>query len=190
MILDSLSLLSGGRIKSALKPINSKISNVLMVFDVSNFPKTQEKLKKLDIEFDDEIIIRRTITFDGKSKAFINDNLVSANSLKEISRDLIEIESQFSEQGLLDSSTHLKTLDEYGNYKNELDYLAKLWSQLKEMENKVSNAETEQQKIKNEKESFEFDINELTKLNPKKNEIDNLIKKKNGCKTPLRFMKH
>ena len=55
----------------------------------------------------DEILVKRTIHDNGKSKAFINDNLISLNILKNILNNLIEIHSQFSEQGLLDSNTHI-----------------------------------------------------------------------------------
>ena len=93
-------------------------------------------MNELDINVEDEIIIKRIIDNDGKSKALINDNLVSLTTLKAITSNLFEIHSQFSEQGLLDNSTHLSTLDDFGNYQNELKKLSEAWLELKAAEKK------------------------------------------------------
>ena len=52
------------------------------------------------------MLIKRILDDDGKSKSFVNDTLVSLNTLKEVTEGVIEIHSQFSEQGLLDNSSH------------------------------------------------------------------------------------
>ena len=53
----------------------------------------------------------------GKSKSFINDTPISLNTLKDVTEGVIEIHSQFSEQGLLDNTTHIDTLDNFGPIK-------------------------------------------------------------------------
>ena len=86
---------------------------MVAIIDISNFQFLKQEIINLGINCDDEILVKRTIHDNGKSKAFINDNLISLNILKNILNNLIEIHSQFSEQGLLDSNTHIFTLDEF-----------------------------------------------------------------------------
>ena len=66
----------------------------------------------------------------------INDHLVGLSTLREIAASIFEIHSQFSEQGLLNSSTHITTLDDFGNYKNELKKLSEIWFDYKHTEKK------------------------------------------------------
>ena len=121
MILESLDLLSGRRIKPNVRPKNEKKTIISAIIDIEGNEKVQKYLYSLEIDFEKEIILKRVIDHDGKSKAFVNDNVVALNTLREISSHVIEIHSQFSEQGLLDNATHLKTLDGFGEYKEQLN---------------------------------------------------------------------
>src|SRR5207247_11367881 len=61
-----------------------------------------------------EIIVRREITAQGRSRAFINGELATAGALKDLAANLIEIHGQREHQTLLDPSTHLGVLDAFG----------------------------------------------------------------------------
>ena len=132
MILDSLGLISGERIKASFKPEKGKTSSVSAIIDISNFEFLKHELQELGIDCDDEILIKRIITENGKSKSFVNDNLISLSILKKISNNLVEIHSQFSEQGLLDSNTHIDTLDEFGDYLDSKIEIRQFWESLLE----------------------------------------------------------
>ena len=178
MILDSLSLISGERIKASFKPEKGKTSSVSAIIDISNFKFLKHELQELGIDCDDEILIKRIITENGKSKSFINDNLISLNILKKISSNLVEIHSQFSEQGLLDSNTHIDTLDEFGDY---LDYkitIGQFWQSLLESKKKFESKKEELSIVKNEREQVEYDLKEIENLSPLENEFNDLVKKR------------
>ena len=178
MILDSLSLISGERIKASFKPEKGKTSSVSAIIDISNFKFLKHELQELGIDCDDEILIKRIITDSGKSKSFINDNLISLNILKKISSNLVEIHSQFSEQGLLDSNTHIDTLDEFGDY---LDYkftIGQFWQSLLESKKKFESKKGELSIVKNEREQVEYDLKEIENLSPLENEFNDLVKKR------------
>ena len=130
MILESLSLLTGNRAKSSLKPEKGKSIVITALIDISHFDQVKQKLGILELNFDNEIIVKRIITDNGKSKCLINDEIVTVTTLKDIFNHIIEIHSQFSEQGLLDSNTHINILDDYGNYKEKLHELKNLWKDL------------------------------------------------------------
>lgn len=178
MILDSLSLISGERIKASFKPEKGKTSSVSAIIDISNFEFLKHELQELGIDCDDEILIKRIITDNGKSKSFINDNLISLNILKKISSNLVEIHSQFSEQGLLDSNTHIDTLDEFGDYLDSKIMIEQFWQSLLESKKKFESKKEELSIVKNEREQVEYDLKEIENLSPLENEFNDLVKKR------------
>ena len=87
------------------------------------------------------------------------------NILKKISNNLFEIHSQFSEQGLLDSNTHIDTLDEFGDYLDNKIKIEQIvgnlyWNQKNNL--KIKGRITI---VKNEREQIEYDLKEIENLN-------------------------
>ena len=178
MILESLELLSGRRVKTNIRSDNGQKTVITALVEISKYNFIQKLLDELDIFVEDEIIIKRIIDSDGKSKALINDNIVSLTTLKAITSNLFEIHSQFSEQGLLDNSTHMSTLDDFGNYQSELKKLSETWLELKAAEKKYVEERSRFEEIKNKREEFEIYYNELKNFEPKKGEFEKLEQKK------------
>ena len=182
MILESLELLSGRRVKTNIRSDNGKKTVIAALIEISKYTFIKKVLDELDINVEDEIIIKRIIDNDGKSKALINDNLVSLTTLKAITSNLFEIHSQFSEQGLLDNSTHMSTLDDFGNYQSELKKLSETWLELRAAEKKYLVELSRFEEIKNKRDEFEIYYNELKNFEPKKGEFEKLEQKKNFTK--------
>ena len=178
MILESLELLSGRRVKTNMRSDNGQKTVITALVEISKYTFIKKILDDLDINVEDEIIIKRIIDSDGKSKAFINDNLVGLTTLKTITSNLFEIHSQFSEQGLLDNSTHMSTLDNFGNYQNELKKLSETWLELKTAEKEYLEEQSRFEEIKNKREEYEIYYNELKNFEPKKGEFEKLEHKK------------
>ena len=187
MILDSLSLISGGRTKSSIKPEKGKKTIVTAVIDIHNFPEILKRMDEIGVEVDNEIIVKRIVDEGGRSKSFINDTLVSLNTLKELTEDVIEIHSQFSEQGLLDNTTHIDTLDNFGTNKETLSKLKTLWEDLNSKE-KLYKIELDEFKSLNDiKEAYDYDLKELKNLNPVSDEFDELEKKRKIIKNFIKI---
>tara|TARA_B100000287_G_scaffold434741_2_gene500184 strand:- start:310 stop:1962 length:1653 start_codon:yes stop_codon:yes gene_type:complete len=178
MILDSLNLIIGERAKSSYRPENKEPVTVTALVDISNFDEVKNTLNNLEIKFDDEILVKRIIGFDGKSRCFINENIVTTATLKLIFKGIIEIHSQFSEQGLLDSSTHINILDDAGDYNGDLKNLEKLWINLTLAKNEYDDLLKKCENEKNTQEDLEFDIKELKLLNPLEGEYKKLLSKR------------
>ena len=83
MILESLELLSGRRVKTNIRSDNGLKTVITALVEISKYTLIKKVLDELDINVEDEIIIKRIIDSDGKSKALINDNLVSLTTLKD-----------------------------------------------------------------------------------------------------------
>ena len=177
MILDSLSLISGGRTKSSIKPEKGKKTIITAIIDIYHFPEIKVKLDNIGIETDNEIIVKRILDDNGKSKSFVNDMPISLNTLKELTEGVIEIHSQFSEQGLLDNTTHIDTLDNFGISKQMLSKLKVLWEDLDSKERLYKKELEEFKKLNEIKETYEYDLRELRNLNPVSGEFEELEKK-------------
>lgn len=174
MILESLDLLSGRRIKQNLKPQNGRKTIISALVDISNFKEIKNLLNSIEIDFEDEIIIKRTIETDGRSRALVNDNIVSLSILKQITSVTIEVHSQFSEQGLLDNSKHIKTLDDFGDYRTGLLELSKAWNNYKSIEQEFAFETKKLNEVQKKIEDYSYDLNELRTLVPQDGEFKKL----------------
>ena len=187
MILDSLSLISGGRTKSSTKPEKGKKTIVTAVIDIHHFPEILKRMHEIGVEVDNEIIVKRIVDEGGRSKSFINDTLVSLNTLKELTEDVIEIHSQFSEQGLLDNTTHIDTLDNFGTNKEALNKLKTLWEELNSKEKLYKSELDEFKNLNDIKEAYDYDLKELKNLNPVSGEFEELEKKRKIIKNFIKI---
>ncbi|NCT40905.1 MAG: DNA repair protein RecN [Alphaproteobacteria bacterium] len=113
ILLDSLGLATGARADSGLVRKGADKASVTATFEVAPDHIAKAILEDQDLEFDEILMLRRTLKPDGKSRAYINDQPVSAGLLKTIGQTLLEVHGQFDTQGLLDPKTHRKILDDY-----------------------------------------------------------------------------
>ena len=175
IILDSLGLVLGNRADLSMKPKNDNDAKITAIFTNYN-TYIDDLLETSAIEKNEELILKRIISKDGKSKSFVNDQIVSLNTLRKIGENLIEIESQFSEQGLLNSSTHLHVLDEFGSYNELLRQVQIKWDYLKIIENEYKDLKRKSETKKKEQEDINYNIKELSKYQV---EACNFLKIKN-----------
>jgi DNA repair protein RecN (Recombination protein N) len=179
IVIDAINLILGKRAEKRLIRKGQDEATVSAVFSVS---KNQE-LKKLilgkGLNIDNELILRRNILSNGRSQSFLNDESISLNLMKEISNFLIEVHGQNDQAGLLDNSNHINILDDWGKLLNLKKKLSKSYHLFKE---KVRLHNEYKEKIgisESKKNHLSEDLDEITKLEYKDNEINNLILNKN-----------
>ena len=180
IILNSLGLAIGYRANYSFRQDNENTTEIVAVFSIEDNPQISLLLESFGIEKspEDEIILKRHLLRDNKSKAYVNEQVVNLNTLKIIGSHLIEIQSQFSEQGLLDSSTHIDVLDEYGNLEPYINNVRKNWELLTQLKEKLNLLISEYENVKNNKESLEYELEELKQFNPTREEYEILVLKK------------
>ncbi len=112
IVIDALSFSLGAKVDKNL--IRSG-ENMMRVDAVFSQPSVEVKnlLQELDIDVEDEVIITRTLTVDGKSSIKINGYPVTAKSLKDVSQLLIDFCGQHDSVGLLNASNHILLLDKF-----------------------------------------------------------------------------
>jgi DNA repair protein RecN (Recombination protein N) len=164
ILLDALSLAMGERANSALIRVGEEQATVTAEFKISSSSKIHEILKEHAIPCEDNLVLRRILTKDGKSKAFLNDQLIGLNLLKEVGSSLIEIHGQFDQ--LLDPAVHLEFLDQFGGLLDDIGKTRLLYENLKEKEHALQAARTLQQDHLKNVEFIRYAVEELEALAP------------------------
>ena len=174
ILLDSLGLLLGNRAETGLIRQGEEKLSVTGTFSLPQNAEFKSLLDEYDLEAENEIIIKRSLTQDGKGKIFFNDQPVSAKILKEIGRFLVEVHGQFDNQGLLNPANHLDILDSYGNYKETLQNVAQAYNALHQAQKERMNAENTIAQAKTDEENLRHWVDELRKMNVQENEEETL----------------
>lgn len=179
ILLDSLGLLLGNRSESSLVRVGTDKLSVTGVFEIQPDNKIYEIAKDYDLEIDGDIIIKRTITAEGKGKILFNDQIITLKLLKEIGANLIEIHGQHDNQGLLNPSTHCEILDNYGKYKKEIVATQDAYFKYKRITELLVEKEKALNKAKEDEENLRHWVQELEKLAPQKGEEERLRNRRN-----------
>ncbi len=176
IIIDAIQLLAGGRGSVEFVRYGAKKADIqgLFTIDNSNHP-IYEKSQAYGIEIQNDIVLRRTITANGKSICRVNSKLVTLAILKEFGKTLIDIHSQHETQSLMDTDNHIHLLDLYdperiGQAKKEYSILYEQLSTLKKKYRKLSENE---QETAQRLDLLQFQMNELenAKLEPHEDEV-------------------
>ena len=179
ILLDCLGLLLGKRAETSLIRHGTEKFLVSGTFEISDKNSPFFRIcAENDLEVEDEIFIKRSLTVDGKSKIFLNDQPITLRLLKELGVYLIEIHGQFDNQGLLNPATHLSVLDSFGGYEEELLATSKAYKEYKQLQKELSLAQEELAKSVADEENLTHWIDELEKLNVRVGEAEELSKKR------------
>ena len=114
ILLDALSLALGARGDGGLVRHGQPQGQVTAVFELPPGHAAHALLEGQDIEIGDELILRRVQLADGRTRAYVNDQSVSAQSMRSLASALVEIHGQHDERALTDPATHRALVDAYG----------------------------------------------------------------------------
>ena len=114
ILLDALALALGARGDGGLVRHGQPQGQVTAIFDLPKGHAAHALLEGQDIEIGDELILRRVQLADGRTRAYVNDQSVSAQALRTLASALVEIHGQHDERALTDPSTHRALVDAYG----------------------------------------------------------------------------
>lgn len=114
ILLDALGLVLGNRADAGLVRAGSDAARVVAEFEVGADHPVRLLLAEQGLDGDGPIILRRQLKADGGSRAFVNDQPVSAALLRELGGSLVEIHGQHDERGLLSPRGHRALLDQFG----------------------------------------------------------------------------
>jgi DNA repair protein RecN (Recombination protein N) len=130
ILLDSLGLAVGNRGRAGVR-VGAGQGSATAVFEPEKAHAAWALLREQAMEGSEEIVLRRTLSADGKSRAFINDEAVGVGLLKDLGSLLLEVHGQQDDRGLFDTNTHRALLDGFGGLNGDAQTVAALhaeWS--------------------------------------------------------------
>ena len=191
VVIDSINLLLGSKAERELIRTGQQQAMVSGLFaDLSE--KTLVGLSALGIEVpeDGEILLQRTVSQDGKSRAMINGRSISLSMLKSITPLLVSVHGQTDTASLQDSKNHLEILDVYADigdlksrYQEAFSTLEGIRKEIREVSDKL----TESERLK---EILQYQIKDIESANLKEDEEDILVEKRAKLKNSEKITKN
>ncbi len=169
IILGALGLLLGQRADST--SLLDKTSKCVIEGEFDSSTKfINEFFSENDLDRDEKIIIRREISKEGKSRAFINDTPVTISQLKELGNLLVDIHSQHETLLLNNSGFQLSVVDSFAGIDSQLTSYKERFVLYKELISQIRDLKVQESKAKADQDYFNFQYNELVEADLEKGE--------------------
>jgi len=181
ILLDAFALALGGRGDAGLVRHGAEQGQVTAAFDLAVGHPALGLLK--DNGFDDdsgEMILRRVQLADGRTRAYINDQTVSVQTLKAIGAALVEIHGQHDDRALVDAASHRRLLDAFAGLDKDVIALETLWDARKAAYTALETHRENMERAARDADYLRHSADELKKLNPKDGEETQLAERRTG----------
>jgi DNA repair protein RecN (Recombination protein N) len=179
IILDALGLILGDRASIDMVRKGANKTVIEAFFDISGNTKIKNYLDMLEIEYEDELIVRREVSTKGNSRCFLNDIPTNINNLKEAGNYLVDLHGQHEHQSLLNVAYHIKILDEFASLQKQIDEYNDIFKKLNETIKKRDDLKSQESLLKEKLDFYSFQLKEIDTINPQLGEdetIDNELK--------------
>lgn len=174
ILIGALSLILGERADSKMLLNQEEKCMIEGTFDIRTNENAKQFLIQHEIEADNELIIRRDIAGNGKSRIFINDTPATLNLLSTLASTLIDLHRQFDTQELQQTSEQLHLIDEVCNNKAILTTYQSAYKHWKSLQHQYQLLVEKNRIIKQELDYHQFLFTELETFNPTQNELEDI----------------
>jgi DNA repair protein RecN (Recombination protein N) len=170
ILLDAFALALGGRGDADLVRHGAEQGQVTAMFDVPKGHPATAILSANGLDDTGEMILRRVQFADGRTRAFINDQAISVQTLKAVGTALVEIHGQHDERALVDASTHRRLLDAFAGLEKDVAALEALWDARRTANNALEQHRAGMERAAREADYLRHASDELKALAPKDGE--------------------
>ncbi|MFH0933242.1 MAG: DNA repair protein RecN [Nitrospirota bacterium] len=173
IIVDALSLALGSRAQADLVRSGEKEAMIQAYFDMEG-----NNIPDLGIDVSDGLILRRSLSPGGKSKVYINDTIVSLQSLGEIGKSLVDIHGQHEHQSLMHIDKHRVLLDSYGKLHDHRETVETLYSEVQVLKKEKEDLKQKVKERAHRLDLLRFQMNEIDAACLRPGEKEALIKER------------
>jgi len=174
IVLDALGLAMGGRADAGTIRHGAKRADITASFDVSRISEARQWLEEHELDDDNDCILRRVISRDGRSRAFINGQPCPLAHLKDLGSILMDIHSQHQHQSLLRKDTHRRLLDEFSGAENLADATRRAWQAWNTTRQRVHERQQNADEAEARIQLLRYQVEELDRLALEENEQQRL----------------
>src|SRR5215510_1598982 len=158
ILVEAVGLLLGARASADLVRTGEPLATIEAIFDAGGR----------------ELIVRREISNQGRSRSFIDGALATASALRDLSARLVELHGQHEHQALLDPLTHLPLLDEYAGLQELAGAVASAWTTLRSLRDELERSRMDEREKKARLDLIGFQLAEIEKAAPRPGEDEEL----------------
>lgn len=172
IILDALGLATGARAEAALVRQGASQAQATALFAPARDHPAWALLDEKGLAFDpsEDLVLRRTVSADGRSRAFVNDQATSVGVLRELGAQLMEVHGQHETVGLLDTRTHRGQLDAFGQLTATLARVGEAWKAWRGALARRDDLAAAASRAAAETEELSLRLAELDRLEPRQGE--------------------
>ena len=171
ILLDALGLAVGGRAERGAVRQGAKQGVVSVIFEPQANHPVWKVLEENGLDTgEDQVILRRVQTADGRGRGFVNDQPVSIAMLRSVGETLIEIHGQHDGRGLLTASAHRGMLDEFGGLQKKVAAVSDLWRRWRDAVEALDEKKRERDANLREADYLRHVVDRLGKLDPQADE--------------------
>jgi len=180
IILDALGLATGARGDAGLVRRGAAQAVASAAFALAPDHPVWDLLEEKGLAYarDEDLVLRRSLSADGRSRAFVNDQATGVGVLKELGEALLEVHGQHETVGLLDARTHRPLLDAYGALEGQGTAVAAAWGAWREARDRVAALRADVARSAAEVEELTFRLSELDRLDPREGEETQLAEER------------
>lgn len=175
VLLDALGLTLGDRADADRIRAGQERAEVSATFDIARLPAARQWLKEHELDMEgDECLLRRVITAEGRSRAYINAQPVTISQLRELGQMLIDIHAQHEHQSLLKRETQCRLLDEFGGHEALVDQVGDAWRQWQSSLARYTDLKENAEETTARVQLLRYQVDELDQLGLQPGEVEQL----------------
>ncbi len=174
ILMGALDLILGKRADTGILKNKEKKCIVEGFFNITNNEEVKSFFADNDLDIEEEVLIRREIAVNGKSRSFINDTPVNLTQLKELTGSLVDLHRQFDTLEIGNENFQRKVIDALGENGDLLLQLKTIFLQYSTVKKELEELRMQQANANKEADYNTFLLEEFTDLNLKENELEEL----------------
>lgn len=178
ILLDSLSLALGGRGDGGLVRHGEEKGQVTATFEVPHNHPTRLLLRENGLDDDGDLIFRRVQSADGRTKAYVNDQAVSVQMMRQLGQMLVEIHGQHDDRALVDTDAHRTLLDAFAGLSDDARSVQGLYRTWKDADRALKTHRAKVEAAAREADYLRSSVEELETLSPRDGEEDELAERR------------
>src|SRR5688572_8864574 len=163
IVVEAVGLLLGARSSADLVRTGENQASIEAIFEVNSSDAQPH-----------ELVVRREITSQGRSRSFINGALATAAALRDLSQRLVELHGQHEHQALLDPATHLPLLDAHAGLDADAGQVGEAWEKVRTLREQLDRSRMDSRERAARLDLIDFQLGEIEKASPKSGEDEEL----------------
>ena len=188
VLVAAIGLALGSRGKAQLVRAGAAKAEVEALFDIGDEPEVQQRLQDAGWEVGDELLIRRVIAAEGRSRAHVNGHPVPQTMLAGLARGLAELSSQHEHHSLADPAAHLFALDAFAELIGERAAVSDAFDAVVEASAELERLQAREAERASRVELLRYQLEQLEQLGPEPGEEEELRRERDVLQSAQRLI--